>query len=108
MVEEKIGKRIKEFRSKKNLTQEVLAEALGLSTHHMSSLERGVYNIKLAKLVEIINLLDCSADDIFCDVTNKGHTNKEARISEEIAKLPKKEQDRIFAVLETMIEQAKK
>lgn len=107
MVEEKIGKRIQVIRKKKGFTQEALSEALSISPNYMSALERGKYNIKPQLLVDIMNILDCTADDVFCDVINTGHKHKEALLSEEISKLPQKEQERIFAVLETMIEQAK-
>ena len=108
MVEKKIGKRIQTLRKQKGFTQETLSEALNISTHYMSSLERGQYNVKPSLLVQIINILDCTADDIFCDVINTGHRRKEAVLSEEIAKLPLAEQEKIFAVIETMIKYAKK
>ncbi|MBE6651484.1 MAG: helix-turn-helix transcriptional regulator [Ruminococcaceae bacterium] len=108
MPEKTIGKRIQKLRKEKGYTQAELAEIIDISTHHMSSFERGVYNIKLSKLVQIMNILDCTADDIFCDVIKTGHRHKEGVLSEEIAKLPQKEQEKIFAVVETMIEYAKK
>ena len=107
-MEEKIGKRIQKLRKEKGYSQSDLSEIIDISPHHMSCLERGVYNVKLSKLVAIMNTLECSADDIFCDVINIGHRHKETVLSERIAKLPKKEQDKIFAVLETMIEYAEK
>lgn len=107
MIEKKIGKRIQIIRKQKGFTQESLSEALNISPGYMSALERGQYNIKPQLLVEIINLLGCTADDVFCDVIETGHRRKEAILSEEISKLPRKEQERIFAVLETMIECAK-
>ena len=107
MVEEKIGKRIQTLRKQKGFTQESLAEQLNISPNYMSALERGKYNVKPALLVQIMNILDCTADDIFCDVIKTGHKRKESILSEEIAKLPLKEQEKIFAVIETMIEYAK-
>ncbi len=44
MIEKYIGKRIKEYRKKKEITQEEFAEKMGRSTHYYSSLERGVHN----------------------------------------------------------------
>ena len=108
MIEKKIGKRIQVLRKQKGYTQETLSEALNISAHYMSALERGQYNIKPQLLVAIMNTLNCTADDVFCDVIDTGHRRKEAILSEEISKLPRKEQERIFAVLETMIECAKK
>lgn len=103
MVGKSIGKRIAELRKKRNMTQEELAEIIGISPHYLSALERGVYNIKLEKLVMIINSLDCTADDIFCDVIDNGYMLKANRISDKIDGLPRSERNRIFDVLEAMI-----
>ena len=73
----------------------------------MSSLERGLYNVKIEMLVQIMNCLDCTADDLFCDVIKTGYRNKASRLSDLIAELPAKEQKRIFDVVETMVRNAK-
>ena len=108
MVEKKIGHRIQMLRKHKGFTQESLSEALNISPNYMSALERGKYNVKPALLVQIMNILDCTADDIFCDVINTGYRHKESVLSEKIAKLSLKEQEKIFAVIETMIEYAER
>jgi len=107
-MNKKIGNRIKEYRKKRGMTQEELSEMLELSTHYYSSLERGNYNIKPDTLVKIMNILDCSADEIFCDVVNKSSTVKSNQISEMLNKLPLEEQNKIFDVIETMIKNASK
>ena len=47
-----------------------------------------------------------SADQIFIDVIANSYQLKTSVLSEEIEKLPVKEQNRIFAVVKTLIEQA--
>ena len=71
-MEKIIGKKIQEFRKKKGMTQEELSEVIDISPHYLSALERGIYNIKLDTLVKILNCLDCSADEVFCDVQGSG------------------------------------
>lgn len=73
MVEKDVGKRIQRFRKKKGLTQEQLAEMINMSPNHLSAIERGVYGVKLDTLVQIINCIDCTADDLFADVINCGY-----------------------------------
>ncbi|MBE6700020.1 MAG: helix-turn-helix transcriptional regulator [Ruminococcaceae bacterium] len=107
MIEKAIGKRVQEFRKKKKLTQEQMAELVGLSHHHYSTLERGLYSIKLDTLVQIINILGCSADDIFCDVIDNGYKTRASRLSDMLAHLSPEEQAKIFDVVETMIKNAK-
>ena len=108
MIQKLVGKRIKMYRMAKGLTQENLAEKIGLSRNYYSAAERGVYSLNLDKLVEIINILDCSADEIFADVINKGYEVKASLLSDKIATLPKEEQERILAIVDTLVETAKK
>ena len=71
MIEQEIGHRIKEIRKQKKIPQEKLAEMIGITPNYMSALERGAYNIKLDLLVQIIDCLDITADDLFRDVAIK-------------------------------------
>ena len=108
MIEQEIGKRIKELRKQRKIPQERLAEMIGISPNYLSALERGAYNIKLELLVQIIDCLDCTADDIFHDVIKNGYQNRASRLSDEIALLPPEEQQRIFEVLDARIRTARK
>ena len=108
MIQKLIGKRIKMYRMAKGLTQEELAEKIGLSRNYYSAAERGIYSLNIDKIVEIINILDCTADEIFADVINKGYQVKSSLLSEKISKLPKEEQERILAIVDTLVETAKK
>ncbi len=107
-MEKIIGRRIQEFRKKKGMTQEELSEILDISPHHLSALERGMYNIKLETLVKILNCLDCSADEVFCDVVNKSFSVTSSRLSEKLETLPLDEQNKILAVVDTMISNSRK
>ena len=53
-----IGTRIKEAREAKGFTQEQLAEIVGLSSTHMSVIERGVKAPKLETFIKIANALN--------------------------------------------------
>ena len=76
MDRELVGKRIKEYRIKAGLTQEALAERVGISPNYLSAVERGVKLIRLDKLVSIINEINCTADDILVDVIKKSYERK--------------------------------
>lgn len=106
LIEVLIGKRIKEQRKKNKLTQEQLSEKLGISKNHLSAIERGVYRVQIETLVMIINCLGCTADDLFCDVIDKGYMIKSSCLSEKIEKLSPEEQNRILAVVDTLVENA--
>lgn len=107
-VEQIIGKRIQKIRRSKGYTQQQFAEIIGLSTNYLSDIERGKSSARLDKLVAIINSLECSADDVFADVINYGYKIKSSRLSERLETLPRKEQEKAFAILDAFIEQSKK
>ena len=108
MIEQEIGRRIKEIRKQKKIPQEKLAEMIGITPNYMSALERGAYNIKLDLLVQIIDCLDITADDLFRDVVKNGYVNRASRIADEIASLPQEEQQRIFEVLDVLLKTARR
>ena len=106
MVQKIIGRRIQEIRKQKGLTQEQLAERVNISPHYLSALERGVYNIKLDLLVDILNVLNCSADEVFQDVVDTSSKIKASQLSEKLKGLPLQEQRKILEVVDIMIANA--
>lgn len=61
-----LGSRIKAIRLEKKITQEKLAEAAGVGVTHISHIETGNSIPSLQVVVDIINALGCSADELFC------------------------------------------
>ncbi len=63
----KLGKRIKEQRLKKHLTQEKLGEIVNVATSNISHIERATTQVSLPSLVKIANALDVTPDQLLCD-----------------------------------------
>lgn len=66
-----IGKRIKIARIRANLTQETVAEKIGITPQHVSNIETGNSSVSLTTLVAIANLLGVSVDELLCDTVLK-------------------------------------
>lgn len=62
-----IGKRIKIARIKADMTQERLAEVVGLSPTHLSNIETGTTRVSLNAIVSLANALSVTVDDLLCD-----------------------------------------
>ena len=62
-----IGKRIKIARINQNMTQETVADKIGVTPQHVSNIETGNSSVSLTTLVAIANLLKVSADELLCD-----------------------------------------
>ena len=102
-----IGHRIKEYRKKAGLTQDELAEKVGLSPHYYSAIERGASFPRIEKLVLILNEIGASADQIFVDVVNRSGKTQASRLWEDIQGLPPEERRRILRLVETIVCDAK-
>ena len=59
-----IGQRIRKFRKARGLSQEQLAEKIGISTTHMSHIETGSTKLSLITLVSIANSLCVGIDQL--------------------------------------------
>ena len=103
-----IGTRIKAGRVAAGLTQERLAEKVGISSTYLSAIECNVKDPKLATFIKIANAVGASADDLLADVLNVKQYEQYIEREERIRKLPLKEQNKIYRILDVMIEEAEK
>lgn len=61
-----IGARIRSVRRKQKMTQEQLADAVGVGVTHISHIETGNSIPSLQVFVDILNVLNSSADELLC------------------------------------------
>ena len=59
-----IGYKVKQIRQSRGVTQEQLAEAVGVGVTHISHLETGSGTVSLKVFLAIVNYLECSADTV--------------------------------------------
>lgn len=62
-----IGRRIRKIRKAHGLSQEALAEQVGISTTHMSHIETGNTKLSLPVLVNLAVALEVRTDDLLYD-----------------------------------------
>ena len=70
-----IGQRIRKRRKAQNLSQEQLAEKIGISTTHMSHIETGNTKLSLPVLVDISIVLGTTTDDLLFDAVDSQRNN---------------------------------
>ena len=73
----KIGEQIKRLRKERNMTQEQLAEKIGISTTHMSHIETGSTKLSLTVLVDLAVNLKVKTD---CLLFNENNSTNEKTI----------------------------
>ena len=69
----KIGQQIRKYRKAHGLSQEQLAELVGISVPHMSHIETGNTKLSLPVFVSLANALGVQTDDLLCQ-TPSGRT----------------------------------
>lgn len=103
-----IGKNIRKKREAKSWKQEVLASEVNLSAPYIGMIERGEKIPRLETFVRITNALGATSDEILEGVINRGYEIRMNKYMDKIGKLPKEEQNKIFNVLDVMLEQSKR
>ncbi len=58
------GKKIKEYREERELTQEQVAKELDIAPNHFGRIERGENSCTMSNLIQICNLLKVTPNDI--------------------------------------------
>lgn len=105
---ETIGRNIKKYRIEKKLRQEDLAEKTDLSANYIGMVERGEKIPSLETFISILNALEISADMVLADVLKQGYVVKNSLFSEDMQKLSQEDRERIYLVIETLINYSQK
>lgn len=99
-----VGVRIKAARERAGMTQEQLAEAVDLSSEHVSVIERGAKSPRLDTFVKISNALRVSPNTLLLDVAEYASDGAISELSLAVAKLPPEEQRRILNAVRALVE----
>ena len=77
-----IGQRIRKIRKANHLSQEQLAEKVGISVTHMSHIETGNTKLSLSVFVDIASALSVQTDELLYDTTRINKTHIKQEVSE--------------------------
>ena len=87
------GSRVRTTRERLGITQEDLAVRVGISTSHMSIVERGVKVPRMDTVVKLANELDVSADFLLQDSIVQSRNNQ---LLSSIMELPERKRNRLL------------
>lgn len=105
-----LGKRIALFRKERDLTQQQLAELLGISQQTLAHYEVGRLRVSVAMLPMLASALSITIDDLLNDEpaagkSKRGPTSKLHQQIEQITQLPKAKQRFVMEMLDTVLQQ---
>ncbi len=72
-IKNQLGCTIKSFRKQNNLTQEQLAELIDISTHAISSIERGINSPNIKNLEKISKILKIPVSEFYKNIDDTKH-----------------------------------
>lgn len=100
-----IGKRIRLIRKRRGITQSQLAELIDKSPVYVSYLENGAKMPSLETLIDIINALETSADEILCECIEHPRTlPAEGEVAQLLASCTRSERNLVIHTLRTLID----
>ncbi len=106
-----LGQRIAERRKAQDLTQQQLAERLGVSQQTLAHYEVGRLRIAVAMLSTLAKELDVAVEDLLGEPTKpskhkRGPTPRLQQQLEQISQLPRAKQRFVIEMLDTVLERA--
>lgn len=99
-----LGTRLREARKKKDFTQQMLADKVGVSEIYISQLERGMKLPSLALFIQIITALDISADYILRDTVPTGKDFVYEEVAELLEGLTPKQRRGAIDILDAYVQ----
>ncbi len=108
-IAEKLGKRIKKIRKSRKITQQKLAEKVGLSDKYIGAIERGERSPSVKTLDKIANALGIGLSELFYFEEDYA-TSKETILQSLMDRLKKRDRDEIMVVsdvIKTILEKMK-
>ncbi len=103
-----IGKRIRTCREQKGWTQQAFAEKVGISIAYTGMIERGEKIPKLETFIRIANVLEVSADLLLADVIKAQPFSDTSARAEVVNSLSKESRERIYDVIDTLLQHEKR
>ena len=107
---QQLGKRIAQFRKAQNLTQQQLADLLGVAQQTLAHYEMGRLRIAVAALPPLAETLEGSVEELLedqpaNDKRKRGPVSKLQRQIEQVSQPPRAKQKFVMDMLDTVIQQ---
>ncbi len=98
-----MGKRIRQKRMSRSMTQEQLAEVTGLSVPYIGMIERGDRTPSLETFIQIADELNATADELLCGSLQEGYRLRLSKYEEKVAKLTLEERNKFYTVVDALL-----
>lgn len=97
-----IGKKLREIRLSKGLTQEYIASKIDVNTSHISNIENNRVKVSLSALVNICNALETTVDYILSNEYADSDSALNQNILNELQKCDENMKERILKIIQIL------
>lgn len=104
MVDARLGQRIQMYRERAGISQEELAEHIGVSVTSVSNIERGANYPSFENFIKILNFIGASPNEVMLEVVDKAQMTKTNELWDNIKDLDWNTKKKILKVIEAIIE----
>ena len=101
-IDNVLGEVFKEYRVKNKLTQEKIAEKLGISVKYISRIENGTGGVKVETLVNYMNILGITPNVIFEKLIVNKQLESQLQLSKKASKLSEEKIDFVVSVIDLL------
>lgn len=108
MVDERLGKKIQLFREKAGISQEELANHIGVSVTSVSNIERGANYPSFENFIKILNFIKASPNQVMFDLVDQAQISKASELWDIIKMLDYDKRNQIFRIVQILLEDSKR
>ena len=101
-IDKVLGEVFKEYRVKNKLTQEKIAEKLGISVKYISRIKNGTGGVKVETLVNYMNILGITPNVIFEKLIVNKQLESQLQLSKKASKLSEEKIDFVVSVIDLL------
>lgn len=101
-IDKILGEIFKKYRIKNKLTQEKIAEKLGISVKYISRIENGTGGVKVETLVNYMNILGISPNVIFEKLITNENLKAQMKLSKKASGLTNEKINFIISVIDLL------
>ena len=103
MVDARLGQRIQMYREKAGISQEELADHIGVSITSISNIERGANYPSFENFIKILNHIGASPNEVMLEIVDKAEATKTNELWDNIQDLDLETKKKILKILEVLI-----
>ena len=97
-----LGKRIRELRRERGLTQDALAELIGCNTSHISNIENNYTKASLNVLLALANTFDTTVDYLLSDQYNNSSSALDHAILRALERCDEEKKRKVLKIIEIL------